>query len=179
MLSRLGLIWVGSLQARTHVVWRGRRLSVAELATRLRLKWRPRFGLRAAALTVYAPTYGTVRLVVTRNRHGNYAYLVSNALGADLTTLMARKRSRWSIETIFRDTKQYAGLGACQCWVDQAIVRHISLVLLTFVVLQMLRKHQGEAVAAVKERWQLEAVRDHDPPPIPLRACPAHLRATG
>ncbi len=38
------------------------------LATRLRLKWRPQLGLRAVALTVYAPKYGTVRLVVTRNR---------------------------------------------------------------------------------------------------------------
>jgi len=178
MVSRLDLAWVGSLQARTHVVWHGQKLSVAELATRLRLKWRPRLDLRAVALTVYAPKYGTVRLVVTRNRHGNDEYIVSNALGADLTTLVARKRSRWSIETIFRDTKQYAGLEACQCWVDQAMVRHVGLVLLTLVVLQMLRRHQGEAVAAVKERWQLEAVRGHDPPPVPLKACPAHLRAT-
>jgi hypothetical protein len=47
--------------------------------------------------------------------------------------------SRWSVETIFRDTKQYAGLGACQCWSDAAMVRHVALVLVSFVVLQQLR----------------------------------------
>lgn len=109
---------------------------------------------------------------------GNDEYIVSNALEADLTTLVVRKRSRWSIETIFRDTKQYAGLEACQCWVDQAMVRHVGIVLLTFVVLQMLRRHPGEPVGAVKERWQLEVARNHDPPPAPLKACPSYLRAT-
>lgn len=39
--------------------------------SRLHLKWRARLGLRAVALRVYAPTYGHLRLVVTRNRHGN------------------------------------------------------------------------------------------------------------
>jgi SRSO17 transposase len=89
-----------------------------------------------------------------------------------------RKHSRWSVETIFRDTKQYAGLGACQCWTDAAMVRHIALVLLAFVVLQQLRRHPAESIAAVKERWQLTITRHGEPPPPPLRACPAHLRAT-
>jgi len=68
MVSRLGLTWVGTLRARTHVIWQGQKLAVSVLATRLRLKWRQQLGLRAVALTVYAPKYGTVRLVVTRNR---------------------------------------------------------------------------------------------------------------
>jgi hypothetical protein len=29
------------------------------------------------------------------------------------------------VETIFRDTKQYTGLGACQCYSDAAMVRHL------------------------------------------------------
>jgi hypothetical protein len=32
--------------------------------------------------------------------------------------------------------------------------------------------------AAVKERWQLALTRQGEPPPAPLKACPAHLRAT-
>jgi len=178
MAGRLGLTWVGTLGPRTHVIWRGRKQAVSVLASGLRLKWRKQLGLRAVALTVYAPKFGTVRLVVTRNRHGNYEYIVSNDLAADLTTAVVRKRSRWSIETIFRDTKQFAGLEACQCWVDQAMVRHVGLALLTFVVLQVLRVNLEETVGSVKERWQLEVMRDHEPPPAPLKACPAHLRAT-
>jgi hypothetical protein len=178
LVGRLGLIWVGTLHPRTIVVWRSRRQAVAELAGRLPLKWRKRLEARAAAVSVYAPTYGTLWLVVTRNRHGNHEYIVTNESGADLTSVVKRKMSRWSIETIFRDTKQYAGLEACQCWVDQAMVRHVGLVLLAFVVLQSMRRNPDESVGAVKERWQLRITQNGEPPPAPLKACPSHLRAT-
>ena len=178
MVGRLGCVWQGTLSSRTHVVWRGKQQRVSDLAARLHLQWRKQLGLRALALRVYAPKYGVLRLVVTRNRHGNYEYIVSNDLQADLTTLVQRKRSRWEVETLFRDSKQFAGLGACQCWVDQAMVRHVAFVLLTVVVLQMLRRNPQEPVASVKERWQLEVARDGQSPPPPLRACPPELRAT-
>jgi len=178
LAGRLGITWVGTLPPRTTVVWHGRRFQVAELAGRLRLRWRTRLGLRAAAVTVYAPKYGMLRLVVTSNRHGNHDWLASSDVAADLTTVVLRKQSRWSVETIFRDSKQYAGLGACQCWTDQAVVRHVALVLVTFVVLQHLRLEPAESVAAVKERWQLTITRHGERPPTPLKACPAHLRAT-
>jgi hypothetical protein len=177
-LARLGLIWQGTLDPKTHVIWRGRKQAVRELAPQLHLKWRPQLGLRATALTVVAPKYGTLRLVVVRNRHGNWEYVVSNAVTADLTTLVQRKRARWPIETVFRDAKQFAGLEACQCWVDQAMVRHVALVLVTFVVVQLLRQTVDEPVAAVKERWQLLVVRDGEDPPAPLRAAPPEFRST-
>jgi len=178
MVGRLGCIWQGTLSPRTQVVWHGKKQRVSNLAARLPLKWRKQLGLRAVALCVYAPTYGVLRLVVTRNRHGNYEYLVSNDLQADLTTMVQRKRSRWEVETLFRDSKQYAGLGACQCWVDQAMVRHVALVLLAFAALQMLRRNPQETVASVKERWQLAVARNGQPSPPPLKACPTELRAT-
>jgi hypothetical protein len=174
--GRLGLVWVGTLSPRTTVVYRGQRQAVRDLAGRLKLKWRPKLGVRAVALQVYAPALGQVRLVVLRNEHGNFEYLVTNALATDLTTLVERKRSRWRIETIFRDTKQLAGLGACQCWVDQALVRHVALVFLTFVVLQLLRRDSQETVGAVKARWQGEVLRDGQVPPQPLRTAPPEFR---
>ena len=133
---------------------------------------------RAVALNIYAPKYGSLRLVVTRNRHGNHEYIVTNDSGADLTTVVLRKVSRWSIETLFRDAKQYAGLEACQCRVDQAMVRHVGVVLLTFVVLQMMRRSRQESLGSVKERWQLEVMRAGESPPPLLKACPPHLRPT-
>jgi hypothetical protein len=174
--GRLGLVWVGTLSPRTTVVYRGRRQAVRDLAGGLKLQWRPKLGVRARALRVYAPAVGQVRLVVLKNRHGNFEYLVTNALATDLTTLVQRKRSRWRIETIFRDTKQLAGLGACQCWVDQAFVRHVALVFLTFVVLQLLRREPPETVGAVKARWQGDVLRDDQRPPQPLRATPPEFR---
>ena len=85
-------------------------------------------------------------------------------------------RSRWRIETIFRDTKQVAGLAACQGWVDQAMVRHVALVCLTFVALQLLRRDPQETVGAVTARWHDEVLRDGQAPPPPLRATPPELR---
>lgn len=178
LLERLGLVWQGTLDPKTHVIYGGELQSVRHLASRLKLKWRPKLGVRAAALEVYAPKYGLLRLVVTRNSQANYEYIVSNALSSDLTSTVLGKRSRWSVETVFRDSKQFAGLGACQSWVDQAMVRHVGLVLLTFVVLQMLRVNASESVGEVKARWQLEVLRDGEQPPPPLRACPPELRPT-
>jgi hypothetical protein len=177
-LTRLGLTWQGTLDPKTSVIWRNRKQAVRELARTLKLRWRPKLGVRAMALQVYAPKYGHLSLVVTRNRHGNYEYLVSNALQADLSTIVMRKRSRWSVETVFRDSKQFAGLEGCQCWADQALVRHIALVFLTFVVLQLLRVTPTESVGAVKQRWQLAVIRDGEVAPSPLRACPPESRPT-
>jgi hypothetical protein len=177
-LARLGLSWQGTLDPKTHVVWRGVKQPVRELAAKLKLKWRSHLGLRALALRVYAPKYGQLRLVVAKNRHGNWEYLVTNDRSADLTTVVERKRKRWPIETVFRDSKQFAGLEACQCWADVAMVRHVAIVLVTFVVLQILRQSPDEAVGAVKERWQLTVVRNGELPPEPLRACPPELRPT-
>jgi hypothetical protein len=108
-------------------------------------------------------------LVVTSNRHGNCECLATNDLQADLARVVARKQSRWSVETIFRDTKQYAGLSACQCWTDAAMVCHVALVLVGFVVLQQLRRDPTESIAAVKERWQLAITRQGEPPPAPSK----------
>jgi len=119
-----------------------------------------------------------LRLVVTRNRHGNREYIITNDLEADLTMVVLRKVSRWQVETLFRDTKQYAGLEACQCRVDQAMVRHVGHVLLTFVVMQVMRRTPKESVGSVKERSQLEVMRDGESPPPLLKACPSHLRPT-
>jgi hypothetical protein len=99
-------------------------------------------------------------------------------LEADLSAVVLRKVSRWQVETLFRDTKQDAGLEACQCRVDKAMVRHVGLVLLTFVVLQMMRRSVEESLGSVKERWQLEVMRDSESPPPLLKARPPHLRAT-
>ncbi len=181
MVTRLGLVWVGTLHPRTRsssgapsgALWASFGQGVASEVAK-KAPW----GARRGRQRLRAQEYGSLRLVVTRNRHGNYEYIITNDLGADLTSVVKRKMSRWSIETLFRDTKQYAGLEACQCRVDQAMVRHIGLVLLTFVVLQMMRRSVEESVGSVKECWQLEVMRDGESPPPLLKACPPHLRPT-
>jgi hypothetical protein len=171
-LARLGLPGHGVWRPHTIVYWKGMRAPLWLLAEFVAPRWRSHLGLRAIALTVEAPTYGQIRVVVTRNRHGAEEFLACNARTCDLTTMVRRKRSRWAVETLFRDAKQYGGLAACQSWVDQAMVRHVALALLGYVVLQMLRQRPAEPLAAVKERWQLVVLCNGVAPPPPLRACP-------
>jgi hypothetical protein len=121
-INRLGLIWVGVLHPRTTAIYRNRRWSAASLGEFLKLKWRKRLQLRAHSIVAYLPKYGTLRLVVTRNRHGNIEVLATNDLDSDLTTIVLRKRCRWSIETLFRDTKQFAGLAALFEGVERGII---------------------------------------------------------
>jgi hypothetical protein len=168
-INRLGLKWVGVLHHKATVYYQERRWSVTSLGEWLTLKWRARLGLRARSIVAYLPRYGTLRLVVTRNRHGNIEVLATNDLDSDLTTIVLRKRSRWSIETLFRDAKQFSGLAACQCRVDQALVRHVAFVLIGFVILQRLRLHPKETLGEVKDRLQREAMTSGLPAPKPLR----------
>jgi hypothetical protein len=178
-INRLGLKWVGVLHPRTTVYYRNRRWSVASLGEWLKLKWRPRLQVRARSIVAYLPKYGTIRLVVTRNRHGNLEVLATNDLESDLATIVLRKRSRWSVETLFRDAKQFSGLAACQCRVDQALVRHVAFVLIGFIILQRLRLHPKETLGEVKDRLQRELITGGLSAPLPLRGkVPVHALLT-
>ena len=97
------------------------------------------------------------------------AWEMINDLDGDLTTIVLRKRSRRTIETLFRDAKQFGGLAACQCRVDQALVRHVAFVLLAFIILQRLRLHPKETLGEVKDRLQRELITGGLPAPAPLR----------
>ncbi|MDQ5810480.1 MAG: hypothetical protein M3334_02190 [Actinomycetota bacterium] len=55
---------------------------------------------------------------------------------------------------------------------DQAMVRHVGLVLLNFVVLQMMRRSEEESLGSVKEHWQLKV---QTPPEISRRITGATL----
>jgi len=79
-----------------------------------------------------------------------------------------RKRSRWSIETLFRDAKQFSGLAACQCRVDQAWVRRVAIALIGFVLLQRLRLHPKETLGEVKARLSREVMTGGLPASEPL-----------
>ena len=69
-----------------------------------------------------------------------------------------------------------AGLAACRSRVDQALVRHVALGFVTFIVLQRLRRDPRETAGAVKARWQDEVLRHGQAPPQPLRAAPPDFR---
>lgn len=168
-ISHLGWTWVGMLETKAHVRYHRRLWQAGQLAASLKLKWRSAFHLRTVSFIAYLPKYGTLRLVVTRTRFGNFQVLACNALEADLSWIIERKRQRWTVETLFRDAKQFCGFTACQCWLDVAQVMHIAFVLLAFIVLQMLRRDPKETLGSVKERLQRDAWIGHLPTPPMLK----------
>ena len=157
-LDKQQILWVSTLKSNALITYRGRTQPVAVWAQQLP---RHRIAGRTWAWvgSVHLPRYGTVRLVVATNGQGGLDYIVSNDLRRRGKVLLCRKRSRWDIETCFRDTKQLAGLGVCQCRVPQAMERHVALVLLAFVVLQQLRLAPSETVGEVKRRLHLTVIR--------------------
>ena len=137
--------------------YREQRRSVTSLRERLTLKWCAQLERLARSGVAYLPDYGTSRLVVTGNRHGNVKVLATCDLDRDLTTVDLRRRSRWSSLTPFRDVKQFSGLAACQCRVDQAVVRHVAFVRIGFIILWRLRLHTKETLGEVKRRLKRKA----------------------
>jgi len=161
-LDRQQILWVSTLKSNALITYRGRTRPVAVWAKHLP---RHRIAGRTWAWsgTVHLPRYGPVRLVVATNGQGDLDYIVSNDRHRRGKTLVQRKRSRWDVETCFRDTKQLAGLGACQCRVPQAMERHVALVLLAFIVLQQARLDPSETVGEVKRRLQLAVIQGGQP----------------
>jgi len=176
-ITRLGWKWVGMLENKTKVSYCGRTWQAGELSVWLKLKWRKALSVHARSIVAYLPKYGRLRLVVTKNRHGNFQALATNDLSGDLSLIVWRKRRRWSVETLFRDAKQFCGLASCQCRVDGAMVRHIAFSLLAFLVLQFLRRYPKETLGAVKERLQREVLTNSwsAPPMLKGKVASVHL----
>jgi hypothetical protein len=84
--------------------------------------------------------------------------LVTKALGWPPLGVLRRQKWRWDAEEGFREAQQLAGLEACQARVPQAAERHVALVLLSLVALQVLRKDPSETAGRVKERFQPLAI---------------------
>ncbi len=151
-----GLIWVSSLKANARLRCRGRRCRLNRFARQLS----PATSLRG--FRIQLPGYGRAKLVVVKNG-ATTDYLVTNALRCPPEEVLRRKRSRWDAEQSFRDSKQLAGLESCQCRVPQAMERHIALVLLAFVALQVSKKDPSETAGQVKERFHLFSLTGASP----------------
>jgi hypothetical protein len=169
-LSKRGITWVGKGQANAKIVYQHQRLRLDHIVCHLKLKWRKALDLRAATAVIYRPSLGHVRLVVTKDRHGKLDLILTNALQQDLCTIALWKRSRWDIETLFRNAKQLTGLTACQCRVPQAMVRHVTLVFFTCFVLDLLNTDLSQTTDGIKQQLQLQVITQGLRPPAPLQA---------
>jgi hypothetical protein len=160
------LVWVSVLKANARVCPRRYYCPVSRLADTLPAD------TSIKGCHVHLRGYGQVKLVVVRDGTTVH-YLVTNALHCPPQEVLRRKRSRWDAEESFRDAKQLAGLEACQARVPQAVERHVALVLLSILALQLLKQDPSETAGQVKERFHLLSITG--PPSV---AHPVAVRGT-
>jgi hypothetical protein len=67
--------------------------------------------------------------------------------------------------------------GSLPCWSDAAKVHHVAWSCWAWSSCTA-APAPAEPLAQVKERWQVTVTGQGELPPPPLKACPAHLRAT-
>lgn len=169
-LSNCDILWVTTAKCNTKVVYRHQTQRLDKLSNHLKWRWRKSLDLRTALVSVWLPGYGSLRLVVTKNGRGKCEYIVTNAWHLDVTRIVLLKRSRWNIETLFRNGKQLAGLAACECRRPQAVVRPVALVLITCTVLDLMGIDWSKTADSVKEQLQLLVITQGSLPPAPLQA---------
>ena len=91
------------------------------------------------------PHCGAVQLVASRvPRQSKVLPLICSGLSWSAERILRAHRTRWSIESYFKETKQYLGLGDYQNLSYQSAVRHLHLVCIAYVLLT----HMGSAPCA-------------------------------
>ena len=122
---------------------------------------KPRFVQGRPIVDAFLPDYGDIRLLLVRKdthaEPGKTKYMFSTDLFASASQILLRYRSRWAIETTFRDMKQNLNLGSCQTISLDAQESHLALVVFSFVLLELLPalKFQGQVYRSIGEKKML------------------------
>ena len=118
-------------------------------------RWRSIPGLRKrgtyrlASRTGFMKKLGEVKVVFSRRRNDSkIVALVTDDLGASMTSIVADYLKRWAIELLIKDEKQQLGLGDYRVLRYRAVVRHLHLVDIAYACLTRLamdgRDEQGK-----------------------------------
>jgi SRSO17 transposase len=118
-------------------------------------QWRSVQGLRKngkyclASRTGIMKKLGMVKVVFSRRRdERKIVALVTDDLGASMTSIVADYLKRWAIELLIKDEKQQLGLGDYRVLRYRAVVRHLHLVDIAYACLTRLamdgRDEQGK-----------------------------------
>jgi hypothetical protein len=118
-------------------------------------QWRSIQGLRKsgtyclAGRVGFMKKLGPVKVVFSRRRNERkIVALVTDDLGASMTSIVADYLKRWAVELLIKDEKQQLGLGDYRVLRYQSVVRHLHLVDIAYACLTRLaldgRDEQGQ-----------------------------------
>lgn len=143
--ARLGLAWVTRLKSNTQVVFQGHKVTVQQVAASVvtaNYHYYPQLGARARSFVVELFGWPVKLTVVKHDSHperDRTKYLATSELRLSNAEHVGWYRRRWPIEVFFRDAKQLLGLGRSQVRQPQAVLTHLVVVCLAYVVLQLLK----------------------------------------
>jgi len=139
------LAWVTRLKSTTRVRFQGHTLTVKQLAATVataNYHYYAQLGARARSFAVELFGRPIKLTVVKHDSHPERArtkYLATSELSLSTAEHVRGYRRRWPGEVFFRDAKQLLGLGRAQARQPQAVLRHIVLVCVAYVGLQLLK----------------------------------------
>ena len=138
----LYLSFYSRLKENRKVIYQGEKISAKDLASRFPISmFDHKHNAYIKALPVYLPGFGEIKLLLVRkDRHqepGRTKFLFTNNLNASAPEILLRYRSRWIIETAFRDLKQNLNFASCQARGLLLQENHLALCLLAFVSLEL------------------------------------------
>ena len=94
---------------------------------------------------------GRVKLVFDRRgREARWRTLVTDHVKWSPKTILSHYLARWSIEVLFKMTKQYLGLGDYHLLRYTGVVRYLHLVLIAYLLLTHLALHKPDAKAELQ-----------------------------
>ncbi|MCD4785308.1 MAG: IS1634 family transposase [Candidatus Eremiobacteraeota bacterium] len=153
IMKNLGIPCVSRLTRNRNVIFKGQKMKVTDFA-------------KDSFSRVNLPGFGDILLCCVKiNKALNY--LVSTDPELTFKEVKRRYKSRWVVEEYFRITKQCLGLQACQCRRDKAVVNHITLVFLAYLVLEITSKqlkiNHYQAKSKLQDKfygWKIRYNRD-------------------
>jgi len=129
------------------IVWvKGKRMPVAQLASRISafrevsvFLYGKNKTLKIAKFIAVVKGFGPVAVVIVKEKRKKIRYLVSTNFLLPALEVVKFYSHRWKIEQMIKDLKQRLGLGDYQVRNLQAIQRHVTLVLLSYFTLILLK----------------------------------------
>ncbi|MGA2958570.1 MAG: transposase [Thermodesulfobacteriota bacterium] len=129
------------------IVWvKGKRTPVVQLASRISafrevsvLLYGKNKTLKIAKFIAVVKGFGPVAVVIVKEKRKKIRYLVSTNFLLPALEVVKFYSQRWKIEQMIKDLKQRLGLGDYQVRNLQAIQHHVTLVLLSYFTLILLK----------------------------------------
>lgn len=127
------------LKSNRKVIYEGQEMTVGELDCLFpKSSFNHKHGAYIKAVYVLLPEYGDIKLLLVRQDTHPEPDLFSTDCNAKAAEILLKYRSRWAIETAFRDLKQELNLGSCQAISLQAQESHLALSIFAFVLMELL-----------------------------------------